>query len=68
MTFVQEKALAMQWHERIKSRLKLRGAFARVSRAGRIVRCLSVANGICSRTSRFAPIPERDALLAYFVR
>src|SRR5215472_11158303 len=24
MTFVQEGALAMQWHERIKSRLKLR--------------------------------------------
>jgi hypothetical protein len=24
MTFVQEGSLAMQWHERIKSRLKLR--------------------------------------------
>ena len=30
MTFVQEGSLAMQWHERIKSRLKLRGASARV--------------------------------------
>jgi len=30
MTFVQEGSLAMQWHERIKSRLKLRDASARV--------------------------------------
>src|SRR5262245_39352445 len=30
MTFVQEGSLAMQWHERFKSRLKLRGASVRV--------------------------------------
>jgi len=29
MTFVQEGSLAKRWHERIKSRLKLRGAAAR---------------------------------------